>query len=171
MRELVNEYGRTILAAVAFLLIVALAVSTPILGMNGLLTATENSSPVTGSATTGLKETDDVKTSNRYVSNDSLTQPNQESYVVKRGVNTPLKSLFLTYDEWKSGTKNNNIVYSLISVVDENKKNCLKLGKVSYNRRNHSINFSRSGFYTVTVSASVKGRTPQKCTVGIYVGK
>lgn len=160
MRELANEYGKVIIALIAFLMVVALALTTPILGMNGLLAASEDSSPITGSATTGLKETDDVKRVN--FTNEIVMQPGSDSYCVSKNTVIPLNSLL------DMCTGNASKTFSLVSALDENKNNCLETGKVEYNRSTHKIKFCESGFYSLTVRMSQKGQPLEKYSFALY---
>lgn len=147
-------------------MVVALALTTPILGMNGLLAASEDSSPITGSATTGLKETDDVFNANR--TNLYMTQPGNDLYRVAKNTEKPLGSLLVTEAERGTGIKDTSVTYSLVSVLDENKNNCLETGRVEYNRNTHKIKFCESGFYSLTVRVSKKGQPLEKYSFALY---
>ena len=93
MKEILSEYGRTILAALAFLFIIALAFTVPILGQKGLLAATGSKSEISGRAGTGLSSADAIKKINSV--HYEIRQNNTE---LKTGVKTPINSILTSTD-------------------------------------------------------------------------
>ncbi|MGN0414436.1 MAG: hypothetical protein ACI4FX_02965 [Agathobacter sp.] len=153
MKEIMTEYGRTVLAAIAFLLIMAVAFSIPILGKSGLLAATGSKTQVTGSAGTGLSSADAIKDVNSVTY--EITQNTTE---IKTGQKVPLGNLLTSTD--------NTAVFSLTAVVDENKNDMLESGDVVYDRSSHSVTFNKRGFYSIQVRAS--GKQLQRYAFVIY---
>lgn len=155
MKEIFSEYGRTILAALAFLFIIALAFTVPILGQKGLLAATGSKSEISGSAGTGLSSADAIKNINSV--HYEIRQNNTE---LKTGVKTPINSILTSTDA--------TAVFSVTEVEDEQRNDALKNGDVVYDRTAHAITVNRRGFYSVQVRAS--GKQLQRYSFVVYAG-
>lgn len=149
-----TEYGRTVLAALAFLLIMAVAFSIPILGERGLLAATGSKTEVTGSAGTGLSSADAIKNVN-----GETYEIMQNTTEIRTGEKVPLGNLLTSTD--------NTAVFSLTAAEDEEKNDVLKNGDVVYDRSSHSVTFSKRGFYSIQVRAS--GKQLQRYSFVVYV--
>lgn len=154
MKQILQEYGNAIIAAFAFVLIIAAAFTIPIMGASGLLAAVGTKATVTGETSPGLSSADAIQDVNRPVYEVDRTETK-----ITAGVQAPLNTLFTSTDP--------DVVFSITRVMDEDRNDCLKAGDVVYDRRTHSVTFNQRGFYTISLRAS--GKQLRRTTFNVFV--
>lgn len=153
MKQILSEYGNTVIAAVAFLLIIAIGFTVPIMGERGLLAATGSKVEISGSASTGLSSADAIMAINNvdYEITDNTTN-------IKVGEKISLNSILTSTDT--------TAIFSVTSVKDEQRNDSIKNGDVTYDRGQHAVTFNKRGFYTIQVRAS--GKQLQRYSFVVY---
>lgn len=144
MRELLNEYGQTVLTALGAFFVLALAFTVVFVGgTRGLTGAAGKAAEVGGETSPGLSNAAAVAAANSAT--HTLTQ---QSDCITVGVPTAAGSIMSSTDT--------SAVFSVAGVTDENREDALENGSVSYDRKTHSVTANRRGIYSIEFRASGK---------------